>query len=195
VRRGLVRDVAGRERKRAEPFARLTGVGGRHARHEDGKHMTHNPLRNKLFGGAALVLAGALAAGAAQAQTAPGGGGGFARGIRAAMATLDLTDDQKADIKAIFASHKDEAVAFHAQVKADRDALKAAASAANPDPAVVGAAFLKVRADRQAAAARMKAVKAEIDAVLTPEQQAKLEGWIAAHRQQRAMLRGGSPLN
>src|SRR5664279_5683212 len=79
--------------------------------------------------------------------------------------------------------------------KATRDALKAVASAATPDPAAVGAAFLKVRADGQAAAAKMKAVRTEIDAVLTPEQRAKLDGWIAAHRQQRAMFRGGPPQN
>jgi len=50
-----------------------------------------------------------------------------------------------------------------------------------------------VRADGQAAAAKMKAVRTEIDAVLTPEQRAKLDGWIAAHRQQRGMRRGGPP--
>ena len=143
-------------------------------------------------GAAALLVAGALAAGTALAQPAPGR---FARGVRAAMATLDLTEDQKEKVKDIFASHKDEAVAFHAQAKANRDALKAAASAANPDPAVVGAAFLKVRADRQAVVAKMKAARAEIDAVLTPEQRAKLDGWIAAHKQQRAMFRGGAALN
>ena len=154
--------------------------------------MNDNAFQKKLFGAAALLVAGALAAGTAFAQPAPGR---FARGIRAAMATLDLTDDQKDSVKAIFASHKDEAVAFHAQAKADREALKAAASAANPDPAVVGAAFLKLRADGQTAAAKMKAVRTEIDAVLTPEQRAKLDGWIAAHRQQRAMFRGGPPAN
>jgi Spy/CpxP family protein refolding chaperone len=155
--------------------------------------MTHNPFQKKLIGGAALLLAGALAAGTALAQPAPGR---FARGIRAAMAALDLSDAQKDKVKAIFASHKDEGIAFHAQAKADRDALKAAASAANPDAVLVGTAFLKVRANGQAAAAKMKAVRTEIDAVLTPEQRAKLDGWIAAHRQQRrAMFRGGPALN
>jgi Spy/CpxP family protein refolding chaperone len=124
-----------------------------------------------------------------------GGGGHFARGIRAAMATLDLSEAQKDKVKEIFASHRDERMAFHAQTRANRDALKAAASAADPDPAAVGAAFLKVRADGQAATSRMKAVRTEIDAVLTPEQRAKLDGWIAAHRQQRRMLRGGPQLN
>lgn len=158
--------------------------------------MSPNPFQKKILGAAALLLAGALAS-AALAQPAPGQAPGrFARGIRAAMAVLDLTSDQQTKVKAIFASHQDEAQAFRSQMKADRDALTAAASAPDPDPAAVGAAFLKVRANRLAAAEKMKAVKAEVDAVLTPEQRAKLEGWIAAHRQQRrAALRafGGPP--
>ncbi|HEX2757265.1 MAG TPA: hypothetical protein VHP60_02065, partial [Thermoanaerobaculia bacterium] len=61
--------------------------------------MNHNPFQKKLFGAAALLMAGALAAGTALAQPAPGR---FARGIRAAMATLDLSDAQKEKVKAIF---------------------------------------------------------------------------------------------
>ena len=154
--------------------------------------MTHNRFQKKLFGAATLIVAGALAAGTAiaQAQPAPGR---FTRGIRAAMATLDLSDAQKVKVKAIFVSHQDDGMAFRAQAKADRESLKAVASAAKPDAALVGAAFLKVRADGQAAKARVKAVRAEIDAILTPEQRAKLDGWIAAHRQQRGMRRGGPP--
>lgn len=158
--------------------------------------MSPKPFQKKIFGVFALVLSAALASGAALAQPGPGGPGGpnrLAQGIRAAMATLDLSDAQKEKIKAIFESHKEEGAALRAQAKADRDALKAAASAAKPDPATVGAAFLKVRADGEAAKAKMKAVRAEIDAVLTPEQRAKLDGWIAAHRQMRGGLRGGQP--
>ncbi len=160
--------------------------------------MTHKSFQKNLLGTSALILAGALAASSAFAQPAPGQGPGpgrFARGIRAAMATLDLTADQQTKVKAIFESRRDEAQAFRSQAQANRDALKALASAPNPDPAAVGAAFLKVRADAQAAKDRMKAVKGQIDAVLTPEQRAKLEGWLAAHRQMRAMRRGGPPLN
>lgn len=156
--------------------------------------MENNRFQKKLFGAAALIFAGALAAGTALAQPRPAPGH-FARGIRAAMATLDLTDAQKDKVKAIFASHKDEGMAFRTQAKADREALKAAASAPNPDAVLVGTAFLKVRADGQAVKAKLKAVRNEIDAVLTPEQRAKLDGWIAAHRQQRGKFRGGPPLN
>ena len=158
--------------------------------------MTHNSIQNKLFGGAALVLAGALTAGAALAQAGPGGPGGhgkLAHAIRTAMSTLDLTDAQKEQVKAIFASHKEDGKALREQAKADHESLRAAASAAKPDPATVGAAFLKVRADGEAVKAKMKAVHAEINAVLTPEQRAKLDGWMAAHRQQRGNFRGGPP--
>jgi Spy/CpxP family protein refolding chaperone len=155
--------------------------------------MLPKPFQKKIFGAASMILAGALAGSAALAQPAPGGQNRLAQGIRAAMATLDLSDAQKEKIKAIFASHKDEGAALREQAKADREALKAAASAAKPDPAVVGAAFLKVRADGETAKAKMKAVRAEIDAVLTPEQRAKLDGWIAAHRQMRGGLRSEPP--
>ena len=144
------------------------------------------------LGVAATALALLLAGGVALAQN-QGGRGHFGRGIRAAMAILDLTDAQKTKVKEIFASQRTEGMAFRAQVQANRAALRAAAASANPDPAAVGAAFLKVRADGQAAAAKMKAVRTQIEAVLTPEQKAKLDGWIAAHRQQRGMSRRGGP--
>src|SRR5512140_2253543 len=86
--------------------------------------MTHKPFQRNLFGISALVLVGALAAGAGLAQPAPGGPGRFARGIRAAMATLDLSDSQKEKVKAIFVSHKDEGQAFRDQMRAHRSALR-----------------------------------------------------------------------
>lgn len=149
------------------------------------------------FGIGATALALALASGVALAGN-PGARGHVGRGIRAAMATLDLSDAQREKVKAIFAAHKEQFHAFRAQAKVNREALKAAASAANPDPAAVGAAFLRVRADGKAMKARREGVHAEINAALTPEQKAKLDGWLAAHRQQRrAAMRafGGPPMN
>ena len=161
--------------------------------------MNDSPFQRKFLGTAALLAAGTLAAGTALAQMGPGPEAGpgherMARAIHQAMSILDLTDAQKTKVKAIFAAQRTENQAFRAQVEADRAALKAAAAAANPDPAVVGAAFLKVRADGQAVGAKMKAIRAQIDAVLTPEQRAKLDGWTAAHRQMRGgMFRRGGP--
>ncbi len=158
-------------------------------------------MNRKVFGSnmislgiGASVLALALANSVALAQR-PGGGVRFGRGIRAAMATLDLSDTQKEKVKAIFSSHKEQFQAFRSHAKANREALRAAASAENPDPAVVGAAFLKVRADGKAARAQLESVHAEINGVLTPEQKARLDGWIAAHKQRRraAMRAFGGP--
>jgi Spy/CpxP family protein refolding chaperone len=142
----------------------------------------------------ATVFALALANGVALAQN-PGGGGHIGRGIRAAMATLDLSDAQKDKVKAIFTSHKEQFQAFRTQAKANREALRAAASADNPDPAAVGAAFLKVRADGKAMKSQLEGVHAEINGVLTPDQKSRLDGWIAAHKQQRraAMRAFGAP--
>ncbi|HSB63515.1 MAG TPA: Spy/CpxP family protein refolding chaperone [Thermoanaerobaculia bacterium] len=147
------------------------------------------------LGAGATALALALASGVALAGNA-GGRGHFGRGIRAAMATLDLSDAQKEKVKTIFASHKDQFQAFRVQAKSNREALRAAVSAENPDPAAVGAAFLRVRADGKTMKAQRESVHAEINAVLTPEQKAKFDGWIAAHRQgRRAAMRafGGPP--
>jgi len=137
----------------------------------------------------ALVLAGVALAGN------QGGGGHFGRGLRAALATVDLTQDQKDKIKASFEAKKPELSALREKAKTDREALRALVTAANPDPAAVGVATLKVHANRQAMRARMEEMRTDLAAILTPEQVAKLDGWIAAHRQHRAMLRGGPAQN
>ncbi len=109
------------------------------------------------------------------------------------MATLDLTADQQAKVKAIFASHSDEGQAFRSQMKADRDALKAAASADRPRSRRRGRRVPQGPRERRGGRREDEGrASAEIDAVLTPEQRAKLEGWVAAHRQQRRAMRGAS---
>ena len=68
----------------------------------------------------------------------------------------------------------------------------------DPRPRILATAFAPVPGTSPHGAALMAmvaAVRAEIDAVLTPEQKAKLDGWIAAHRQMRGGLRGGPPPN
>ena len=170
----------------------------------EGPRRKGTQVNRKIFDGnmiglgiGATAFALTLASGAALAGS-PGGRGHFGRGIRAAMATLDLTDAQREKVRAVFTSRKEQFQAFRAGAKANREALKAAASADSPDPAAVGAAFLKVRADGKAMKAQLESVHAEINRILTQEQKAKLDGWIAAHRQQRrAAMRafGGPPAN
>jgi Spy/CpxP family protein refolding chaperone len=75
---------------------------------------------------------------------------------------LNLTDAQAAQIKTIYANNE-------AAFKADRDAMKAAA-----DDNAKKAAFQKMRADREQ-------VEAQVKAVLTADQQAKLAEKMKNH--------------
>lgn len=93
---------------------------------------------------------------------------------------VDLTDVQKADVKALLEAARPGLDALHATLKTDRDALRAALTAATPDPCVVGTAFLKVEGDVKAIGEALKAVRTAIEALLTPEQKAKLEGCLKA---------------
>ena len=63
--------------------------------------------------------------------------------------------------------------------------LDAAIQAPNPDPTAVGNAFLKSRADRQALHAEMRNVRAQSVSVLTPEQKAKIDGYLDGVRAMR----------
>ncbi len=149
-------------------------------------------------GTALLALAVTLALGAATAATAqgafpggPGGGHGiFLRALRGGLATLGLTDDQKVKIRTIFASKRDAGQALHQKMRADAAALNEIAGTPQPDPAAVGAAYLKVRANREAARAMADGVLADIRSVLTPDQQAKLDGYVGALKQLRAARMG-----
>jgi Spy/CpxP family protein refolding chaperone len=60
-------------------------------------------------------------------------------------------------------------------MRADREALDAAAEAQSPNPAAVGAAYLKVRANRETMRAEHRATMEQIRAILTPEQQEKFD--------------------
>lgn len=98
------------------------------------------------------------------------------------LRVVDLTDAQKADVKALLEAARPDLEALRATLRTDREALRAAVTAATPDPCVVGAAFLKVEADRKAIGDELKAVRTAIEALLTPEQKAKLEGCLRAPR-------------
>jgi Spy/CpxP family protein refolding chaperone len=91
------------------------------------------------------------------------------------LSRLDLNETQKAEVKRIMESRKSTFESLREQIRADREALDAAAEAQSPNPSAVGAAYLKVRADREAMRAERKATMDEIRSVLTPEQQQKMD--------------------
>jgi Spy/CpxP family protein refolding chaperone len=143
----------------------------------------------------ALVAAlGAALAASAQPYGAGGraaGAGPMVRALRGGLSTLDLTDDQKAKIRTLLESKRDAAEALALTTRTDAKALRDLAAASSPDAAAVGAAFLKVKADREAVRAAAQGALGEVKAVLTPDQAAKLDGYLAAHRQMRHGRGGG----
>lgn len=100
--------------------------------------------------------------------------------LRRAFMSLDLSDNQKAEIRAIFEKAKPELDLLGAQLKTDAESLKALMEGPAPDHAAVGKAMLKVRSDRQALQAEFGKTLAAARDLLTPEQQAKLDGYLAA---------------
>ncbi len=131
---------------------------------------------------AAAGLVAALAATPAVAQdatAAPAPHGPIVH-ILKCLKIVDLTDAQKADIKALIEKAKPNLEAIRTQTKTDVDALKALLAASTVDPCAVGNAWLKVRADRKAFWDEVKAIKEGVDALLTPAQVAKLNGCLQA---------------
>jgi Spy/CpxP family protein refolding chaperone len=143
----------------------------------------------------AMALSLLLAGSAADAGQGFRGGreGAPGRGIRAALASLDLTDDQKEKLKELRESERPKYEALRLEGRTAREALRTTAASGTPDPATVGAAYLRVDAHRKAMRAERESTRQKLEALLTAEQRAKLEGWMTAHRQMRRAAAGAGP--
>lgn len=98
------------------------------------------------------------------------------------LSVVNLTDSEKADIKAILEAAKPQAETILATLKADREKLAADLAKNPPDPCAVGADALQLHTDREAARTFFEGVRDQVLAVLTPAQRAKVEGCLAALR-------------
>jgi protein CpxP len=141
-----------------------------------------------------LAVAGAFATGSVlQAQRAHegfGGGAGFGRGFghRSGMLLLrglDLTDQQRQQVRTIMQNHKSEFQAARQRIRAALEAQRAAATATPPDEATIRAKATEAGAAQGDLAVLMTRVRAEVFQILTPEQQAKAQQL----QQQRAQRR------
>jgi Spy/CpxP family protein refolding chaperone len=151
---------------------------------------------------AGLLAASALFAGLAMAQAVPGPGapagkrlGPAQRVLLGALASLDLSQEQKDKIQVAVDAEKPAIQALAQKSRADGQALKDLVATSNPDPKAVGEAFLKVHQNRLAAKAERDKVQAQVEALLTPAQKAKFQGYVqAAKDAARAMghRRGGA---
>ncbi len=138
-------------------------------------------LRTSLVPVAAALALALAAAPLLAAAPAPGPKGPLA-GYLHCLGVAGLTDVQKADVKALLEAARPGTEALLATLKSDREALRAAVTAATPDACAVGAALLKVEADLKAIGEDGKALRTAIEALLTPEQKLKLEGCLKAPR-------------
>ena len=107
--------------------------------------------------------------------------GGF--GILRGLSKLNLTDSQKNDVRQILDSRKATFQSLHQQARANWDALRTVSESPAPDTSAVGAAFLKLRASRQALRAERESAMQEIRSHLTTEQKNQLDTMKQEHRE------------
>jgi Spy/CpxP family protein refolding chaperone len=112
--------------------------------------------------GVALVLGSAVAFSAVSYAHDGDPAKHFEKRIEHMQKKLALTDQQVTQMRGIFEQNKAKLEADHAAVKAATDANKPAAKA-------------QFRADREA-------MEAQMNALLTPDQQAKVTAWKAKHK-------------
>ncbi|HUP05183.1 MAG TPA: Spy/CpxP family protein refolding chaperone [Bryobacteraceae bacterium] len=121
-----------------------------------------------------ILAAVALAASLAVAQSSPAqtAGGAKARIRQRMMAKLNLTADQKTQIKAIQQQAKADAAPLQTQVQQNREALQAAVKSDNTGQ-IQSLAATQGSLQGQLTSIRLTA-QAKVYAVLTPAQQAQL---------------------
>ncbi len=129
-----------------------------------------------------LVFSSGIALAQGQGQgnppTPPANGPGHP--LLKCLKIIQLTDDQQAQIKAILQTEKPKLEALHTQIVADRQALKTAIEAVPQDNCAIGAALVKVGADKKAIEAEHQFIRTSVEALLTSEQLAKLQGCLQA---------------
>jgi protein CpxP len=120
----------------------------------------------------------------------PGGPMGGPLGFGPGFQQLDLTDDQKAQLKSIADSHRDEFREAGQKLGAAREAMRALIEADQIDESAIRAKSAEVAAAEAEVAILNARVRQQSMQVLTSEQQAKLKE-LRESRQQRPMKRRG----
>lgn len=141
---------------------------------------------------ALLFTLGVMMASAQDASSGHRKMGGF--GILRGLSRLNLTESQKNDVRQILDSRKATFQSLHEQARADWDALRTLSESQAPDTSAVGAAFLKLRASRQALRAERESAMQEVRSVLTTDQKNQFD-MMKQQRQERFGHRGmqGAP--
>ncbi len=127
---------------------------------------------------AALLIAGIAAS--SLAQDAPGRRRASQQRFPLCLMVLDLTAEQRTEVHAILQAAWPDLRVRVAAVATSGEVLRAALHAEPADACTVGAAALDVEAAVQAVREGRDALKAQLAAVLTPEQLARFEGCLDA---------------
>jgi protein CpxP len=144
-----------------------------------------------------LAVAGTFAAGSVvQAQRArggvggPGGFGGFGhrQGLEM-LRQLDLTDQQRQQVRTIMENHKSDFQQVRQRIRTAVEAQHAAATATPPDEATIRAKATEVGTAEGDLAVLLARVRTEVFQILTPEQQAKSQELQAQRAQRREQMR------
>src|SRR5262245_13107191 len=142
---------------------------------------------------AAAALAAFLGGTTAVTLAQTPGGPGHARGPRGGMSRLgdlglrgiELTDAQRDQVRAIMQSHQEASRAVHTKLREAHRALAEAARAETIDEAGIRARSADVAAAMADETILRARIRAEVAALLTPEQQATLKERAAAMEQRR----------
>ena len=98
------------------------------------------------------------------------------------LSILGLSDSQKADIKHALETEKPVMKGLVQTLKSDAEVLKAALEHNPPDGCTIGSDLLMVHADKGAIRTELEKIKTNVEAILTAEQKAKLEGCLQARQ-------------
>ena len=139
------------------------------------------------------LIAAAAAQGPGGGHMRHGGGPGFGPGgqggppIEMIAERLGLSDEQKAQWKAIHEKAREAGQPLMKAAGASKEAFDKALEAENADAATVGQAAIAMKAARSQVEAHHQATMDAVKAILTPEQAAKFE------QMQKRMMRGPGP--
>ena len=131
---------------------------------------------------AVLALLGVALALPAFAQEAPAARHPGRHHLKECLSILDQTDQQKTDIQAALDAARPTLEAGVAAVHSARQTLRAAVDAVPPDACAIGSDALAVKAALATLRSEREAVRDQVLATLTPDQQARLQGCLDAPR-------------
>ncbi len=142
--------------------------------------MTKQGFRGAAAAILSVATAAAIASAAAQTGDERRPARRAGRGYAALAEYLGLTDQQKADWRALHEQRRDEMKPVMEEGRALRKKLREAVEAASPDPKTVGEATLALEAHHQKVRAEREAFRQKLEATLDPAQKEKLKAFEAA---------------